>query len=111
MEKQQTKYIEGALHMSNENYNQGNQNVQQPIGHEQAEQLKQMAEQRIDATIDQYAQKIPGGTQVSQQAKDAAGNVLDGLEKQAEAQAGNLLGNVGNEVGGLFGHQNEQNKL
>jgi len=96
--------------MSNENYNQGNQNAQQPMGHEQAEQLKQQAEQKIDATIDQFAQKIPGGTQFSQQAKDAAGHALDELEKQAEAQAGNLLGNAGNAIGGLFGHHNNENK-
>jgi hypothetical protein len=92
--------------MSNENYNSGNQS----IGHEQAEQLKQQAEQKIDQAIDQFAQKIPGGTQFSQQAKDAAGNALDALEQQAEAQAGNLLGNAGNAIGGLFGHHNEQNK-
>ena len=97
--------------MSNENYNnQGNQNSQQPIGHAQADQLKQQAEQQIDQAIDQFAQKIPGGTQFSQQAKDAAGNVLNELEAKAEAEAGNLLGNAGNMIGGLFGHHNEQNK-
>jgi len=86
-----------------------NQNAQ-PIGHDQAEQLKHQAEQKINETIDQLAQKIPGGTQFSQQAKDAAAGALDTLEKQAEAQAGNVLGNAGNMIGGMFGHHNDQQK-
>ncbi|GAC1404417.1 MAG: hypothetical protein NVS4B12_15480 [Ktedonobacteraceae bacterium] len=86
------------------------QNPQQPIGHEQAEQLKHQAEQKIDETIDQFAQKIPGGTQVSQQAKDAMSGVLDNLEQQAEAQAGNLLNNAGNIIGGIFGHHDKEHK-
>lgn len=96
--------------MSTPNSHQGNQNAQQPIGHDQAEQLKHEAEGQIDATIDQFAQKIPGGTQFSQQAKDTIAGALDNLEQQAEAEAGNLLGNAGNIIGGLFGHHNDQNK-
>ncbi len=95
--------------MADQNNNQGNQNTL-PIGHEQVDQLRHQAEQQIDNTIDQFAQKIPGGTQVNQQAKDAMSGVLDNLEKQAEAQGGNLLGNAGNMLGGMFGHQNDQKK-
>jgi len=94
--------------MPNQNNEQGNQNTL-PISHEQMDSLKQQAEQKIDETIDQFAQKVPGGTQFSQQAKDAMSGVLDNLEKQAEEQGGNILGNLGNTIGGIFGqHKNEQ---
>ena len=92
--------------MPNQNNEQGNQNTL-PIGHDQVEQLKHQAEQKIDETIDQFAQKVPGGTQYSQQAKDAMSGVLDNLEKEAEQQGGNILGNLGNSIGGMFGHKDE----
>ena len=88
---------------------QNNENTL-PISHEQVEQLKDQAEQKIDQTIDQLAQKIPGGTQFSQQAKDAMGGVLDNLEQQAEEQGGNILNNLGNSIGGMFGHHKDENK-
>ncbi len=79
-----------------------------PIGHDQAEALKHQAEQKIDETIDQLAQKIPGGTNFSQQAKDAMSGVLDNLEQQAEQQGGNILNNLGNSIGGMFGHKDQK---
>ena len=95
--------------MADQNNNQGNQNTL-PISQEQVDALKHQAEQKIDETIDQYAQKIPGGTQFSQQAKDAMSGVLDNLEKEAEEQGGNILGNIGNSIGGIFGHHNQEKK-
>ncbi len=95
--------------MADQNNEQGNQNTL-PISHEQVDALKQQAEQKIDETIDQFAQKVPGGTQFSQQAKDAMAGALDNLEKQAEEQGGNILGNIGNSIGGIFGHHNDPNK-
>ncbi len=95
--------------MPNQNNEQGNQNTL-PISHEQVDQLKNQAEQKIDETIDQLAQKIPGGTQFSGQAKEAMSGVLDNLEKQAEEQGGNILSNLGNSIGGIFGHHNEEKK-
>jgi len=80
--------------MPNQNNEQGNQNTL-PVSQEQMDALKNQAEQKIDATIDQFAQKIPGGQQYSQQAKDAAAGGLDNLEKQAEEKFGN--------PGGMFG--------
>jgi len=43
-----------------------------------------MAEQQINQAIDQFANKIPGGQQYSQQAKDAASGILGNLENEAE---------------------------
>ncbi len=57
---------------------------------------RDMAENQIDQAIDQYANKIPGGSGLTPQAKEAAHNILDGLEKDGE----NRLGGLG---GGLFG--------
>ena len=95
--------------MPNQNNEQGNQNTL-PVSQEQMDALKNQAEQKIDETIDQFAQKVPGGTQFSQQAKDAMSGVLDNLEKQAEEQGGNILGNIGNSIGGIFGHHNDEQK-
>ncbi len=92
--------------MTNQNNEQGNQNTL-PIGQEQMDGLKHQAEQKIDETIDQFAQKIPGGTNFSKQAKDAMGGILDNLEQEAEAQGGNILGNLGNSIGGMFGHKDQ----
>ncbi len=64
---------------------------------------RQMAENQIDQAIDQYGNKIPGGSQYTQQAKEAAGGLLNNLEQDAEKRMGNL--------GGLFdGNQNNQNQ-
>lgn len=95
--------------MADQTNQQGNQNTL-PVSQEQMDQYKHQAEQKIDETIDQFAQKIPGGTQFSQQAKDAMSGVLDNLEKEAEAQGGNILGNLGDTIGGLFGHHKDEHK-
>ncbi len=63
------------------------------------DQARQAAQQQVDSAIDQFANKIPGGQQYSQQAKDAAGGALENLEQQAENRFGNL--------GGLFGGGNQ----
>ena len=70
------------------------QQSQDPFG------AKQMANQQIDSAIDQFANKIPGGEQYKQQAKDAASGELDNLEQQAEQRFGNM--------GGLFGGDQNQ---
>lgn len=95
--------------MPNQNNDPGNQNTL-PVSQEQMDALKHTAEQKIDETIDQFAQKVPGGTQFSQQAKDAMSGVLDNLEKEAEQQGGNILGNLGNTIGGIFGHHKDEQK-
>lgn len=70
----------------------------------QLEAAKHMAEQQLDQVIDQFAQKIPGGTAHAQQAKDAAAGLLDNLEKEAEQH----MGDVGGMLGGLFGHHKDK---
>lgn len=65
---------------------------------------RQMAEQQVDQAIDMLANKIPGGPQFSQQAKDAADGVLDNLENELEKR----LGNAGGLLGGLFGHHDDK---
>ena len=53
-----------------------------------------MAENQVDSAIDQFANKIPGGSQHAQEAKDAASGILGNLEKEAENRLG---GNQGNQ--------------
>ena len=65
--------------------------------------LREQAQQKVDTTIDQFAGKVPGGDQVSQQAKDAASKGLDQLEQQGESQIGKAGGGPGGMLGGLFG--------
>ena len=55
-------------------------------------QARQMAGQQVDQTIDQFANRIPGGQQYSQQAKDAASSGLDTLENEAQKRAGDMFG-------------------
>ena len=93
--------------------NQGNQGQQDQYGNQnqqgnQGQQgtlggARQMAENQINQAIDQYGNKIPGGSKFTQQAKDAADGALNNLEQDAEKRMGNL--------GGLFGgNQNNQNQ-
>ena len=35
---------------------------------------------------------------------------VDQLKNQAEEQGGNILCNLGNSIGGIFGHHNEEKK-
>ena len=77
--------------------------------HQTMERLRRhIAEQQIDSAIDQLAQKVPGGTQYTQQAKDAASGVLDKLEGELEQEAEKRLGNLGGMLGGLFGHHQDK---
>jgi hypothetical protein len=76
--------------------------------HEQLDAGRHIAEQQVDAAIDQLAQKVPGGTQYTQQAKDAASSVLDKLEGELEQEAEKRLGNMGGMLGGLFGHHQDK---
>ncbi|MBV9227778.1 MAG: hypothetical protein JOZ18_00600 [Chloroflexi bacterium] len=56
--------------------------------------VRQMAEQQIDQVIDQFGNKVPGGSQYTQQAKDAIGGILDNLEQEVENRIGNLGGGM-----------------
>jgi len=58
-----------------------------------------MAGQQVDQAIDQFANKIPGGQQHAQQAKHAAGGILDNLEGEAEKR----MGDLGDPFGGNQG--------
>ena len=65
--------------------------------------MQQQAQDAINNEIDQFASKVPGGEQVAQQAKDAASGGLDNIAQQAENQAGNLPGGLGEKLGGMLG--------
>jgi hypothetical protein len=56
---------------------------------------RQAAAGQLDNVIDQLGSKIPGGSQYTKQAKEAASGILGNLEKEAEKFLGNL--------GGIFG--------
>ncbi len=60
---------------------------------------KQMAKQQIGQVIDQLANKIPGGQQLAQNAKDTIGGALDTLAKSVEQVAKERL----SSTGGMFG--------
>ncbi len=100
------------------NQQQGNQGQQGQFGNQQGQFGNQqqgnqgqqggmlsgargMAENQIDQAIDQYANKIPGGSIFTNQAKEAAHGILDGLEKEGE----NRIGEFGS---GLFGGNKEK---
>ncbi len=78
---------------------------QQQTGQGQLGGARRMAEQQVDQAIDQFAQKIPGGQQYAQKAKDAASGILDNLEKEGE----NRVGGLGGMLGGILG-QNKENQ-
>ncbi len=61
---------------------------------------RNVAEQKVNQAIDQFAGKIPGGEQYKQQAKDAAEGVLLNLEKEGE-----------NRINGMGGPQGIFNKI
>ncbi len=81
-------------------YGQQQQQNQGQQGQGQFDGAKNVAQNQVDQAIDQFGNKIPGGSQYTQQAKDAAHGVLDNLEKEGE----NRLGNIG---GGMFGGNNQ----
>jgi len=86
--------------------NQGNSNPQgQGNNQGPLAQERQMAEKQVDQAIDQLANKVPGGAQFAQKAKDEADVVLNNLEGELEKR----LGNAGGLLGGLFGgHKDNQ---
>ncbi|MBV8822012.1 MAG: hypothetical protein JO123_04415, partial [Ktedonobacteraceae bacterium] len=92
--QQQDQYGQGQGGQQQDQYGQG-QNPQQQQ-HGSLHQPREMAEQQIDQAIDQFGNKIPGGSQYTQQAKEAASGILDNLENQVEKKAGDMLG-------GMFG--------
>ena len=88
----------------------GNQQGQQgQYGNQQGQQdqggilrgARDMAQNQIDQVIDEYANKIPGGSGLTGEAKNAVGGILDSLEKDGE----NRIGELG---GGLFGGNKEK---
>lgn len=99
--------------MSDQTQNQGGQQQaaqgqSEQVIHNQLDAARHIAEQQIDSAIDQLAQKVPGGAQYTEQAKDAASGVLDKLEGQLEQEAEKRLGNLGGMLGGLFGHHQDK---
>ena len=71
----------------------GNQNQQNQGG--PLSGARGMADNQINQAIDQLGNKIPGGSQYTDQAKKVASDALDNLEQEAEKRMGNM--------GGLFG--------
>ena len=101
--------------MSDQNQQQGNQGQGQQQESHLLDEPRRMAEQQIDQAIDQFASKVPGGSQFTPQAKEAASGILDNLEnaleKEAEKRIEGLPGNLGGMLGGLFGgHEGDQGK-
>lgn len=95
--------------MSDQQSNPANQEntSQEGQGNNQGQlaQERQMAENQVDQAIDQLANKVPGGAQYAQKAKDEADVVLNNLEGELEKR----LGNAGGLLGGLFGgHKDNQ---
>jgi hypothetical protein len=91
--------------MSGQGYDQSGQMGQmggQP-GQDRFGGARQAAEGQVDNAIDQFANRIPGGAEHAQQAKDAANQGIDNLEQEAENRMGNAGGGIGGTLGGMFG--------
>ncbi len=67
-----------------------NQQGQDPFSN-----AKQMAKQQIGQVIDQLANRIPGGQQFAQNAKDTVNGALDTLAKNVEQVAKERLSSMG----------------
>ena len=92
---QQDPNQQGAAQQDPQSQNQGNpQDPNQQNPNQQGQGmlggLEQQAQQQVDQGIDQLAQKVPGGEQFSQQAKDASAGVLSNVEGEAEQRLGGL---------------------
>ncbi|GCE28649.1 hypothetical protein KDA_41330 [Dictyobacter alpinus] len=74
--------------------NQGNPQ-QQGFVEDSLHGARQQLEGHIGDVIDQYAGRVPGGDRFTPEAKKAVGGILDGLQKQLEAEANNRLGGGG----------------
>ena len=64
---------------------------------------RQWAGEQVNQAIDQYANKLPGGEQYKDEAKQMAQKGLDTLEQQAEQHQGDIVEKLKNALGGLFG--------
>ncbi|MBA2682481.1 MAG: hypothetical protein H0U76_29325 [Ktedonobacteraceae bacterium] len=67
---------------------------------------RQQLEGHIGQVIDQYAGRVPGGEHFTPEAKQAVSGILDGLQRQLEAQAASRLGGLGQggtSQGGMIG--------
>ncbi len=71
------------------------------------ESIRKMAEEKITVAVDGVVSRIPNGQQYTDQVHQAITNVLNDLQKQAQAQMGNM-GNMGNMLGGMTGRQPNQ---
>ena len=68
---------------------------------------RQQLEGHIGDVIDQYAGRVPGGERFTPQAKQAVSGILDGLQKQLEAEAANRMGGLGNPGSPATGNGNQ----
>ena len=75
----------------------GNQDPNQQGQQDQFGGVRQQAQQQIDQAFDQFGNKIPGGQQFTQQAKDKVPGLLGELEGEAEKRMGGLGGNQSNQ--------------
>jgi|GEM_PF-2538528 hypothetical protein len=80
--------------MSNQDMNQSGQDLGG---------MQQQAQDAINNEIDQFANKVPGGEQAAQQAKDAAGSGLDQIAQQAQSHEGDLPGGLGEKLDDMMG--------
>lgn len=95
--------------MSNQDYEQeqyGQQGTSPAADQPPADQggmlggARQQAEDQVNNTIDEFANRVPGSQRYAQQAKDQADNALGDIENEAEKRMGDL--------GGAFGGQRDQ---
>ncbi len=63
--------------------------------------LRRQVESQMHQAIDQYANRLPGGSMVAGAAKQAVSGILDNLERQADSALDSRLENVPGG-GGLF---------
>lgn len=68
----------------------------------QLDSTRQTTENTIDQAIDKFGNIIPGGKNVTKQAKEAVGGILDKLEAEGERRLGDL--------GKLFGGGKKEEK-
>ena len=70
--------------------------------------VRQQIESQIHQAIDQYANRLPGGSLVAGSAKQAASHILDNLERQADSQIDSRLSNVPGVGGAFQGNQSNE---
>jgi hypothetical protein len=59
---------------------------------EAIDKAKQEAESQVDRIIDEFAGKVPGGANLSPQAKEKANEAIENLEEEAKKRFGGLFG-------------------